>query len=332
MSGHLHAVPRASARVHRERRVPVRRRERDRVLTDHGAGEPGRPRPLRVRAGDGVVRRHEAQPRPGVLEQQVEERVRRRRVEGSHPLTPGTTVSTTAIETPRAGACRIGHRPIWRRAGVVIEPLMGALGAHGSRGHGTRERTARRFPDRGAGAPRARRRAHGELDSASMPRKGRQPRARAGVGPSEQGRRSAERRREAAEGARAAAEVRRVRAESGRTAAEEVRQLAEEARALTEKARGSAEEARRAADEARRHLDTIRTLAEGIRRGAEVKRESAEAVRRDSARRSESMTRRAIREEMQVFSELERTRVEWPSPGGAPQGPEVRPASRRRPR
>ena len=103
---------------------------------------------------------------------------------------------------------------------------------------------------------------------------------------------------------------------------------AESVRATVEKARASAEEARDAADEVRRHLDTVRTLAEGLRREAEVKRESAEGVRRDAASGSEARVRRALREELQVFGELEKTKAEWPVGGRAPEPRS--PAKRRR--
>lgn len=171
----------------------------------------------------------------------------------------------------------------------------------------------------------------GEVNFASMAREARQPRTHGGVARSELDRRHAESRREAAEDRRVEAEGRRVGAESKRAAAEELRRIAEEARAFWEKARASAEDARRAADEARRYVDTVRTLAEGIRRGAEVKRESAEAVRRESASRSEAMTRQTIREEMEVFSELQRTKAEWPRSGG-PADPRSPAERRRRPR
>ncbi len=51
-----------------------------------------------------------------------------------------------------------------------------------------------------------------------------------------------------------------------------------------------------------------------------MSRESAEASRREAMGTSEDRIRRTIREEMQVFAELERTKAEWPPRGGGAAG------------
>jgi len=81
----------------------------------------------------------------------------------------------------------------------------------------------------------------------------------------------------------------------------------EELRRLAESARASADEARRAADEARRHRDTVLLVAEGLRRSGEEGRAAAERVRRTAAQHFETDTRRAIREEVEISAEIQKS-------------------------
>ena len=111
---------------------------------------------------------------------------------------------------------------------------------------------------------------------------------------------AAEVRRERAEREREAAEVGRARAETLRTLAEQTRQSAEDARK-------SAEEARHAAEDARRHRDAVLHAIEAQRRRSEQGRAAAEAVRRAEADQFDTRTRRAIREEVEVAAEMQRT-------------------------
>jgi len=69
----------------------------------------------------------------------------------------------------------------------------------------------------------------------------------------------------------------------------------------------SADQARHAADEARRHRDEVLFLSERLRREAEQHRASAEAGRRTTADRFETDTRQAIREEMEISAEMQRS-------------------------
>lgn len=111
-------------------------------------------------------------------------------------------------------------------------------------------------------------------------------------------------------------------AESQREQAEELRKLAESARESAEASRKAVEEARKAAEEARKHRDQVLLIAEELRRKAESVRSVAEQTRRTTADRFDTDTRRAIREELEIASEVQRTRDELRGPA---------PTKRRRP-
>jgi len=82
----------------------------------------------------------------------------------------------------------------------------------------------------------------------------------------------------------------------------------------------SAEQARYAADEARRHRDEILVLAERLRREAEQRRASAEQDRRATADHFETDTRQAIREELEISAEMQKSANALRGPGEAPTG------------
>jgi hypothetical protein len=91
-------------------------------------------------------------------------------------------------------------------------------------------------------------------------------------------------------------------------------------RRLAETARSSAEEARSAADEARRHRDTVLRVVERLRRAAETGRAVAEQRRRTDADRFDTETRLAIREELEISAEMQKSANAFGEPGGASRG------------
>ena len=82
----------------------------------------------------------------------------------------------------------------------------------------------------------------------------------------------------------------------------------------------SAEQARLAAEDARRHRDEVFFAAERLRREAEQLRASAEQGRRTSADRFETDTRQAIREELEISAEMQKSANTLGERGGARPG------------
>jgi hypothetical protein len=99
---------------------------------------------------------------------------------------------------------------------------------------------------------------------------------------------------------------------------------AESVRRFAEAARTSAESARHAADDARRHRDEVLRALESFRQRAELDRKASEDVRRGRAEQFDTDVRRAIREEVEVAHEIQRTSDEISKAGrggGGRRGP-----------